>query len=171
MSQLTAPHPPLNKLTRIAYWMYVNVCECMYGNAHRHSILLSSESSCAAVLSLSVLSDFCKPHGLANPCQLLCSRDSPGKNTGVGCHALLQGIFPIQGLNPGLLHCRRILYHLSHQESPWNHNYDSHTGTIVVVQSLSQVPLLATTWTAAHHSLLSFTISQSLLKLMQTYVH
>ena len=43
--------------------------------------------------------------------------DSPGKNTGVGCHALLQGIFPTQRLNPGLLHCRRILYHLSHQGS------------------------------------------------------
>ena len=40
------------------------------------------------------------------------------KNTGVGCHALLQGIFPTQGLNPGLPHCRRILYHLSHQENP-----------------------------------------------------
>ena len=44
--------------------------------------------------------------------------DSPGKNTGVGCHALLQGIFPTQGSNPGLPHCRRILYHLSHQGSP-----------------------------------------------------
>ena len=40
------------------------------------------------------------------------------KNTGVGCHALLQGIFPTQGLNSGLPHCRRILYHLSHQGSP-----------------------------------------------------
>ena len=36
----------------------------------------------------------------------------------VGCHALLQGIFPTQGSNPGLLHCRQILYHLSHQGSP-----------------------------------------------------
>ena len=44
--------------------------------------------------------------------------DSPGKNTGVGCHALLQGIFPTQGLNPGILHCRQILYHLNHQRSP-----------------------------------------------------
>ena len=44
--------------------------------------------------------------------------DSPGKSTGVGCHALLQGIFPTQGLNPGLLHYRRILYHLSYQGSP-----------------------------------------------------
>ena len=44
--------------------------------------------------------------------------DSPGKNPGVGCHALLQGIFPIQGSNPGLPHCRWILHHLSHQGSP-----------------------------------------------------
>ena len=44
--------------------------------------------------------------------------DSPGKNIGVGCLALLQGIFPTQGLNAGLLHCRWILYHLSHQGSP-----------------------------------------------------
>ena len=44
--------------------------------------------------------------------------DSPGKNTEVGYHVLLQGIFPTQGSNPRLLHCRRILYHLSHQGSP-----------------------------------------------------
>ena len=44
--------------------------------------------------------------------------DSPGKNSSVSCHALLQGIFPTQGLNLGLLHCRRILYHLNHQGSP-----------------------------------------------------
>ena len=43
---------------------------------------------------------------------------SPGKNTGVGRYSLLQGIFLIQGSNPGLLHCRQILYHLSHQGSP-----------------------------------------------------
>ena len=44
--------------------------------------------------------------------------DSPGKNTGVGGHALLQGIFPTQGSNPGLPHCGKILYQLSHKESP-----------------------------------------------------
>ena len=43
--------------------------------------------------------------------------DSPDKKTRVGCHALLQGIFPTQELNPGLPHCRQILYHLSHQGS------------------------------------------------------
>ena len=42
--------------------------------------------------------------------------DSPGTNTGVGCHSLLQGIFPNQGSNPGLPHCRQILHHLSHQD-------------------------------------------------------
>ena len=45
-------------------------------------------------------------------------RDSPGKKTGVVCHALLQGVFPTQGSNPDLTRCRWILYRLSHQESP-----------------------------------------------------
>ena len=45
--------------------------------------------------------------------------DSPGKNTGVGCHALLQGIFPTQGWNLGLPYCWQILYCLSHQGSPF----------------------------------------------------
>ena len=45
--------------------------------------------------------------------------DSAGKNTGVGGHALLQGIFPTQGSNPGLPHCGQILYQLSHKGGPW----------------------------------------------------
>jgi len=49
--------------------------------------------------------------------------DSPGKNTGVGCHAFLQGNFPNQGLNPGLSHCRLILYQLSYQGSPVDCGY------------------------------------------------
>ena len=53
----------------------------------------------------------CEP---MEPARLLCPWDSPGKNTGEGCHSLLQGIFSTQGLNPGLLHCRQILYHRSH---------------------------------------------------------
>ena len=52
-------------------------------------------------------------HGLW-PTRLLCPWNSPGKNTGAGCHFLLQGIFPTQRLNPRLPHCRQILYHLSH---------------------------------------------------------
>ena len=53
------------------------------------------------------------------PTRLLCPWDSPGKSTGVGCHFLLQGIFLTQGSNPGLLHCRQMLYLLSHQGSLW----------------------------------------------------
>ena len=66
--------------------------------------------------SRSVLSDSLRPHALW-PVRLLCPWDSPGKNTGVDCHFLLQGIFPTQGSNSGLPHCRQILYQLSHQGS------------------------------------------------------
>ena len=53
-----------------------------------------------------------KPHGLYS------SWNSPGQNIGVGSLSLLQVIFPTQESNPGLLHCRQILYHLSHQGNP-----------------------------------------------------
>ena len=59
-------------------------------------------------VSHSVVSDFLRPHGL-QPTRLLCPWDSPCKNTGVDYHSLLQGIFPTQGSNLGLLHCRQIL--------------------------------------------------------------
>ena len=52
------------------------------------------------------------------PTRLLCPWDSPGKNTGVDCHSLLQRTFLTQGLNPGLLHCRLILYCLGYREVP-----------------------------------------------------
>ena len=47
-----------------------------------------------------------------------CPWNPPGQNPGVGSLSLLQGIFPAQGSNPGLLHCRRVLYQLSRQGSP-----------------------------------------------------
>ena len=56
--------------------------------------------------------------------KLLHPRDFLGKSTGVGCHFLLQGIFPNQGSNPGLLHCRQTLYRLSHQGSHTNETTD-----------------------------------------------
>ena len=59
-----------------------------------------------------VVSNSLQPHGLYSPW------DSPGQNTGVGSLSLLQGIFPTQGSNPGLPHCRRILYQLNHKDSP-----------------------------------------------------
>ena len=57
------------------------------------------------------------------PARLLCPWNSPGKNTGVGCHSLLQGIFLTQRLNPGLLHCKQTLYRLSSEGR--NRNYPS----------------------------------------------
>ena len=67
--------------------------------------------------SRSVMLDSLRPHEL-QPTRLLYPWDSPGKNTGVGCHFLLQGIFPTKGSNTGLPHCRQTLYRLSHQGSP-----------------------------------------------------
>ena len=74
---------------------------------------------CVCVVTLcvcghSVVSD---PHGL-QPTRLLCPWDLPGKNTGLDCYFLPQGIFPTQRSNLSLLHCRQILYCLSHQGSP-----------------------------------------------------
>ena len=66
---------------------------------------------CSSCLALSIPKD-CSPPGSS------VHGDSPGKNPGIGCHILLQGIFPTQGLNLGLTHYRWILYHLSHQGSP-----------------------------------------------------
>ena len=60
----------------------------------------------------SVTSDSLRPHGLYSPW------NSPGQNTGVSSLSPHQGIFPTQGSNPGLPHCRRILYQLSHKGSP-----------------------------------------------------
>ena len=79
--------------------------------------------------------------------------DFPGKNTGVGCHALLLGIFPTQGLNPRLLHCRQILYQLSHQGSPGIHisplfRFPSHLGhhrATLVAQMVKNPPAMQET--------------------------
>ena len=88
--------------------------------------------------SCSVVSDSLRPHGLYS------LWNSPGQNTGVGSLSLLQGIFPTQGLNPGLLHCRQILYQLSHKGS------------------LNS----ATSWAVALQATVFLTISWNLLKFM-----
>ena len=72
--------------------------------------------------SCSVVSDSLQPNGLYSP------RNSPGQNTGMDSLSLLQGIFPTLGSNPGLPHCRRILYQLSHKGSPMAVNYASKNG-------------------------------------------
>ena len=69
--------------------------------------LLESESEWLLRESCSL-----RPHGLYSPW------NSPGQNTGVGSLCLLQWVFPTQGSNPGLPHCRQVLYQLSYQGSP-----------------------------------------------------
>ena len=72
-------------------------------------------SSCCHLVTKSCLTLF-QPHGLY-PARLLCPWDSPGKNTGVDYHFLLQGIFPTQGSNLHLENCRQILYHWASSEA------------------------------------------------------
>ena len=67
-------------------------------------------------VSHSIMSDSLRPHVLQST-RFLCPWNSPGKNTRVGSHCLLQGIFPTQGSNPSHLSYRQILYWLSHQGS------------------------------------------------------
>ena len=77
---------------------------------------------CCCCLVASVVSDSLWLYGL-QPSRLLCPWYSPGKNTGVGSHAFLWGIFLTQGSSPSLLHCRQILYHWATREAPdqeWN---------------------------------------------------
>ena len=78
---------------------------CIARQTANHWAVRESESH-------SVMSNSLQPHGLYSPW------NSPGQNTGVSSHSLLQGIFPTQGSNPGLPHYRRILHQLSHQGSP-----------------------------------------------------
>ena len=86
-----------------------------YGRYIDFPQIIKTTLSCCCV-NHSVMSDSLRPHGL-QPTRLLRPWDFSGKDTGVGCHVLLQGIFLTQGQNPGLLHCRRILYHMSTREA------------------------------------------------------
>ena len=83
----------------------------------------------------------CSPPGSSN------YGDSPGKNTGVGSHSLLQGILPTQESNLHLLHCRWILYHLSHQGSAW-----IVSGKRVIVEDQVLKSVLHTIFKTFHHS-------------------
>ena len=88
---------------------------CSLPGSSFHGILQARILGWVAVFfskSCSVVSYSLQPHGL------YCPWNSPGQNTGVGSLSLLQGIFPTQGSKPGLLHCRWILYQLSHKGSP-----------------------------------------------------
>ena len=86
--------------------------------------------------------------------------DSTGKNTALWCHTLLQGIFPTQGSNPGLPHCRQILYPLSHQGSP----------TVLYMHAKIYLPRISftifSTWknpTYSSETMITFNVSPSQL--------
>ena len=111
-------------LNQCGYWVFINLFSLPTETKYKVSKVAKKSISLAhggkqqttACLpyskSGSVVSNYLWPHGLYSPC------DSPGQNPGVGSLSLLQGIFPTQGSNPGLLHCRWILYYLGHQGSP-----------------------------------------------------
>ena len=92
---------------------------------HKNQLCLSHRFATFSFVSMDlseseshlVVSDSLQPHGLSSA-RLICPWNSPGQNTGVGSHSLLEGIFLSQGSNPGLLHFRPILHHLNHQGSP-----------------------------------------------------
>ena len=81
--------------------------------------------------SHSVVSDPLQPPGLCSP------RNSPGQNTGVGSLSLLQGISPTQRVNPGLPHCRQILYQLSHRGGP-RANYNLTRKATLIMATFAQ---------------------------------
>ena len=89
-------------------YMQSTLCEMPGWMKHKMESRLLGERS----ESCSVVSDSLQPHGLHSPW------NSPGQNTEVGSFSLLQGIFPTQGSNLGLLHCRLIIYQLSYKGSP-----------------------------------------------------
>ena len=104
-------------MTKISLWgkqMIYLLCWKMKDLSNTSTFSKLHRNTCSHTVKCAQLSYPLRPCGL-QPVRLLCPWDSPGKNPGVGSCSLLQGIFPTQGLNPGLLW---ILYHLSHQGSP-----------------------------------------------------
>ena len=113
---------------------------------------------CCPCVSHSVMSDSLQPHGLQPP-RLLCPWNFPGKNTGMGCHSLLQGIFPTQELNSGLLNFAGRFFNIPIQKILTRQGTSSFSS---IVQSSNHVRLFETPWTAACQASPSLTISQSL---------
>ena len=109
--------------------------------------------------SYSVVSDSLWPHGLYSPW------NSRGQNTGVGSLSLLQGMFSTQGWNPGLLHCRWILYQLSHKESPRT------TYSLTQFQFSSVAQSCPAFCDPMNHSTPDLPVHHQLLEFTQTHVH
>ena len=117
-------HPALKECLLTLIFRSTDLDSCFWTSVFKRSFLRPSVNSKKIFMSVcyvaSVVSDSLQPYGL-QPSRLLCPWDSLGNNTGVGCHALLQGLFPTQGSNPcllGVLHWQQVLYHQHHLGSP-----------------------------------------------------
>ena len=106
----------------------LNEPHLLYASQNLHILFLQLSESC------SVVSNSLRPHGLYSPW------NSPGQKTGMGGCSLLQVIFPTQGSNAGLPHCRWILYQLSHQGSPYSQECSLIPGEcLIILQYSSQL--------------------------------
>ena len=102
INQLSYQHGFISGLSILIHW-FMYLCLCQYHGVSNTIALSERESQSCPTL---------RSHGLYSPW------NSPGQNTGVCNISLLQGIFPTQGSNPGLAHCRQILCQLSHKGNP-----------------------------------------------------
>ena len=118
------------------------------------------------MLRRSVMSDFLQPHGLY-PTRLLCpwgfSRQE--YQSAMGCHALLQGIFPTQESNPDVSHCRLILYPLLSEPLGKPIIYIDHLSILYMLRCPVVSDSFATPWTVAHQFLLFMGFSR------QDFIH
>ena len=105
----------LNSRPSVGFFFLLVVClththKHAHTHSHTHTYIHTPFLQCVCVLVTQLRPTLCDP--------MVCPQDFPGKNTGVGCHSLLQGTFLSQASNPGLPHCRQTPYPLSHQGSP-----------------------------------------------------
>ena len=126
------------KFSRQEYWIGVPLPSPKVGKVICYFLGLQNHCRQLLCVSQAVMSESLWYHGL-QPTRLLCPWHFPGKNTGVGFHFLLQRIFPTQGSNPCLLHCRQILSCLSHQGSPADGDYINENRRLSLEEKLWQV--------------------------------
>ena len=115
-------------LQRDSFWTLVSKIMFCYRSLKNKGSLLSFILYHLFLITVCVCVCVC----VVQSCPALCSPVdysppdfSPGKNTGVDCHSLLQGIFPTQESNPDLLHCRQIPYHLSYREVICSYHFNN----------------------------------------------
>ena len=99
-----------------SFYLRSYLCKCFLFIINPRWVTLIISCITISVLVAQSSPTLCDPMDCSLPGTSVCGI-FPGKNTGMGSHSLLQGIFLTQGSNPGLPHCRQICYHLSHQGS------------------------------------------------------